>query len=151
MSRLQNRFAELKAENRAALVTFITAGDPAPRFDQQARQREQEAEHREDHGSDQGGGRQDHDEGGGHHRSASFDASVRGCPAAVLPVLAALCYTSFALLTRGVGRRRNSVQIGSASDVPISRPRTSRRPSVLTPMAMMTATETIRPPRRTLR
>lgn len=28
MSRLQNRFAELKAENRAALVTFITAGDP---------------------------------------------------------------------------------------------------------------------------
>ena len=28
MSRLQNRFAELKTENRAALVTFITAGDP---------------------------------------------------------------------------------------------------------------------------
>ncbi|MDH0096688.1 tryptophan synthase subunit alpha [Ectopseudomonas hydrolytica] len=28
MSRLQNRFAELKAENRAALVTFVTAGDP---------------------------------------------------------------------------------------------------------------------------
>ena len=28
MSRLQNRFAELKADNRAALVTFITAGDP---------------------------------------------------------------------------------------------------------------------------
>lgn len=28
MSRLQNRFAELKAENRAALVAFITAGDP---------------------------------------------------------------------------------------------------------------------------
>lgn len=28
MSRLHNRFAELKAENRAALVTFITAGDP---------------------------------------------------------------------------------------------------------------------------
>ena len=28
MSRLQNRFAELKQENRAALVTFITAGDP---------------------------------------------------------------------------------------------------------------------------
>nr|WP_322938932.1 tryptophan synthase subunit alpha [Pseudomonas sp. s4] len=28
MSRLQNRFAELKAENRAALLTFITAGDP---------------------------------------------------------------------------------------------------------------------------
>jgi tryptophan synthase alpha chain len=28
MSRLHNRFAELKQENRAALVTFITAGDP---------------------------------------------------------------------------------------------------------------------------
>jgi hypothetical protein len=52
---------------------------------------------------------------------------------------------------RRVSLRRNSVQIGSASDVPVSRPRTSRRPSVFTPMAMMTATETIRPPRRTLR
>ncbi|MFW9606463.1 MAG: tryptophan synthase subunit alpha [Pseudomonas sp.] len=28
MNRLKNRFAALKAENRAALVTFITAGDP---------------------------------------------------------------------------------------------------------------------------
>ena len=28
MSRLHSRFAELKQENRAALVTFITAGDP---------------------------------------------------------------------------------------------------------------------------
>lgn len=28
MSRLQSRFAELKQENRAALVTFVTAGDP---------------------------------------------------------------------------------------------------------------------------
>ncbi len=28
MSRLQTRFAELKEQNRAALVTFITAGDP---------------------------------------------------------------------------------------------------------------------------
>ncbi|MGE8496958.1 MAG: tryptophan synthase subunit alpha [Pseudomonas sp.] len=28
MSRLQSRFAELKEQNRAALVTFITAGDP---------------------------------------------------------------------------------------------------------------------------
>lgn len=28
MSRLQTRFAALKQENRAALVTFITAGDP---------------------------------------------------------------------------------------------------------------------------
>jgi len=42
---------------------------------------------------------------------------------------------------RRVNLRKNSVQIGSASDVPISRPRTSRRPSVFTPMAMMTATD----------
>src|SRR5574344_2215465 len=28
MSRLQSRFAALKQENRAALVTFVTAGDP---------------------------------------------------------------------------------------------------------------------------
>ena len=28
MSRLQTRFAQLKQENRAALVTFVTAGDP---------------------------------------------------------------------------------------------------------------------------
>ena len=28
MSRLQNRFAELKQQNRAALVTFVTGGDP---------------------------------------------------------------------------------------------------------------------------
>ena len=28
MSRLQTRFDELKQQNRAALVTFITAGDP---------------------------------------------------------------------------------------------------------------------------
>ena len=28
MSRLQTRFTELKEQNRAALVTFVTAGDP---------------------------------------------------------------------------------------------------------------------------
>ncbi|WP_239501194.1 tryptophan synthase subunit alpha [Stenotrophomonas maltophilia] len=28
MSRLQTRFAQLKQENRAALVTFVTAGRP---------------------------------------------------------------------------------------------------------------------------
>ncbi|MCF5352508.1 tryptophan synthase subunit alpha, partial [Pseudomonas syringae] len=28
MSRLEHRFAQLKTEGRAALVTFITAGDP---------------------------------------------------------------------------------------------------------------------------
>jgi hypothetical protein len=44
--------------------------------------------------------------------------------------------------------RRKAVQMGSASEVPISIPRTSRRPSLLTPVAMMAATETTRPPRR---
>lgn len=47
---------------------------------------------------------------------------------------------------RRVSPRRNSVQIGSASDAPISKPGTWRRPAVFTPGAMMTATETIRPP-----
>ena len=45
---------------------------------------------------------------------------------------------------RRVSLRRNPVQIGSASEAPISRPGTSRRPSALTPMAMMTATATVR-------
>ena len=47
---------------------------------------------------------------------------------------------------RRVSLRRNSVQNGSASEAPISMPSTSRRPSQLTPTAMMTATETMRPP-----
>ena len=41
--------------------------------------------------------------------------------------------------------RRNSIQKVSASEAPIIMPSTSRRPSVLTPTAMITATETIRP------
>ncbi len=32
MSRLQTRFAQLKQENRAALVTFVTAGDRTTRL-----------------------------------------------------------------------------------------------------------------------
>jgi len=32
MSRLANKFAELKAQNRKALIPFITAGDPYPEF-----------------------------------------------------------------------------------------------------------------------
>ena len=46
---------------------------------------------------------------------------------------------------RRVSLRRKLVQKISASDGPISIPRTSRRPSALTPTAMMTATETTRP------
>ena len=45
--------------------------------------------------------------------------------------------------------RKNSVQKVSASDGPMSMPSTSRRPSALTPTAMITATETMRWLRRT--
>src|ERR1700728_2005194 len=45
--------------------------------------------------------------------------------------------------------RRNSVQNVSASEQPTAMPRTSRRPSSFTPIAMVTATETMRPPCRT--
>jgi len=41
--------------------------------------------------------------------------------------------------------RGKAVQKGSASDGPMSMPSTSRRPSVLTPTATITATETMRP------
>jgi hypothetical protein len=41
--------------------------------------------------------------------------------------------------------RRNAVQNVSASEGPMSMPRTSRRPSLLTPTPTITATETIRP------
>jgi hypothetical protein len=41
--------------------------------------------------------------------------------------------------------RRKAVQKGSASEAPMSMPSNSRRPSLLTPTAMITATETIRP------
>ncbi len=40
---------------------------------------------------------------------------------------------------------------GSASEAPIAMPSASRRPSVFTPTAIVTATDTIRPPWRTLR
>jgi hypothetical protein len=44
--------------------------------------------------------------------------------------------------------RKNSVQKVSASEGPISMPSTSRRPSLLTPTATLTATGTMRPPAR---
>src|SRR5215213_11248622 len=49
---------------------------------------------------------------------------------------------------RSASERRNPVQKTSASEAPVATPRTSRRPSVLTPTATMTATLTIRPPCR---
>jgi len=48
---------------------------------------------------------------------------------------------------RRVSLRRNAVQNGSASEGPMSMPSTSRRPSLLTPTAMITATETEPQPR----
>ena len=46
---------------------------------------------------------------------------------------------------RRLSLRRNSSQKVSASDAPMSMPSSSRRPSLLTATAMMTATETMRP------
>ena len=46
---------------------------------------------------------------------------------------------------RRVRLRRKSVQNGSASEAPTCMPSTSRRPSLLAPMAIMAATETMRP------
>src|SRR5487761_2742753 len=51
---------------------------------------------------------------------------------------------------RRASLRRNAVQNVSASEGPISRPRISRRPSLLAPTATIAATATIRPAWRTL-
>jgi hypothetical protein len=50
---------------------------------------------------------------------------------------------------RRVSERRNLLQNGSASEGPTAMPSTSRRPSLLTPTAIITATDTILPPSRT--
>jgi hypothetical protein len=50
---------------------------------------------------------------------------------------------------RRISERRKPVQNGSASEGPIAIPSTSRIPSLLTPTAIITATETIRPASRT--
>ncbi len=47
--------------------------------------------------------------------------------------------------TTSLTPRRIAVKNVSAPDGPISMPSTSRRPSLLTPTAMITATETMRP------
>src|SRR5205823_11764128 len=51
---------------------------------------------------------------------------------------------------RRASERRKSVQNVSASEAPIAMPNTSRRPSLLTATATITATETMRPLARTL-
>lgn len=72
--------------------------------------------------------------------------ALRTFDTAALIRLCASQTTSFApRRPRRVSWRRNAAQIGSASQVPISTPSTSRRPSVLTPMGMIPATETRRP------
>ncbi len=50
---------------------------------------------------------------------------------------------------RRVSERKKSVQNGSASLGPTATPKTSRIPSVVTPTAIITATETMRPACRT--
>jgi hypothetical protein len=52
---------------------------------------------------------------------------------------------------RSASERRNAVQNGSASDAPVATPSTSRRPSVFTATAIITATVTIRPAWRDFR
>src|SRR5262249_11606000 len=52
---------------------------------------------------------------------------------------------------RRASLRRKSVQKVSASEAPIAMPSTSRRPAALTPTAMITATETMRPSWRAFR
>jgi hypothetical protein len=52
---------------------------------------------------------------------------------------------------RSAKERKNAFQNGSASEAPVAMPNTSRRPSVFTPTAIITATETIRPASLTFR
>ena len=66
--------------------------------------------------------------------------------AALMPSCASLTTSFTPPSPRRTRSRRNSVQNGSASDAPIAKPKTSRLPSVFTPTAMVTATDTIRPP-----
>src|SRR3712207_7118164 len=56
--------------------------------------------------------------------------------------------TLFPYTTLFRSERRNAVQNGSASEAPVAIPNTSRRPSVFTPTAIMTAVETMRPASR---
>ena len=69
--------------------------------------------------------------------------------AALMPSCASEITSLTPASPRRLSLRRNSTQNVSASEAPIAMPRTSRRPSVLTATAMVTATETIRPASRT--
>ena len=64
--------------------------------------------------------------------------------AALMPSWASEITSSTPSSPRRTSLRRNSVQKVSASEGPTSMPSTSRRPSSLTPTAMITAFETMR-------
>jgi hypothetical protein len=76
-------------------------------------------------------------------------AGAGGETAALMPSCASEITSFTPRSPRRASWRRKSVQKVSASEAPIDMPSTSRRPSVLTPTAMITATETIRPIWRT--
>jgi hypothetical protein len=65
--------------------------------------------------------------------------------AALSPSCASEITSLTPLRPRRASLRRNSVQKVSASEAPIAMPNTSRRPSLLTATATITATETMRP------
>jgi hypothetical protein len=71
-------------------------------------------------------------------------------PAALSPSWASEITSLTPRRPRLASERRNSVQKVSASEAPIAMPNTSRRPSLLTATATITATETMRPVARTL-
>jgi|HubBroStandDraft_1064217.scaffolds.fasta_scaffold427232_2 hypothetical protein len=64
---------------------------------------------------------------------------------ALMPSWASETTSLTPLRPRRASPLRNSVQKVSASDGPTATPRTSLRPSLLTPTATVTATETMRP------
>ncbi|ETX13466.1 hypothetical protein OCH239_10140 [Roseivivax halodurans JCM 10272] len=63
-----------------------------------------------------------------------------------MPSCASLITSFTPVKPRRTKPRRNSVQNGSASEGPMAIPSTSRRPSVFTPTAMVTATDTMQRP-----
>jgi hypothetical protein len=84
-------------------------------------------------------------------REAAAHVALKTFEPADLTLLWASEITSF---TPPATPRQLAQELGpirSASKVPISKPETSRLPSVFTPMAVITATETIRPPHQTSR
>jgi hypothetical protein len=87
------------------------------------------------------------------HRSVRAVARRSGAwaTAALMPSWASEITRLTPRRPRRASLRKNSVQKVSASEGPISMPSTSRRPSLLTPTATLTATETRRPPAQSRR